>query len=378
MNTNWLKYIFEYGPLALAIPIFEYFGTSGLIFFILIIVIIRLFAIILDKDLNERWRARFYKIIYKINGSSNAEKKYIENNACSRLNLARRKMPFEKEYLPKAIRIEWFGDKIGKTAQIKENEILIRLDPAERQEKNIVLLADALVKETSLIGIRHILNEASEASMDLNLVKSLLKETGDRKILDWFLRNEYQTALGKINGIGKWNEAIVEIDERGLFTRLLLVELEWFSKRISGRSSPEFFKEVIGLVKFLYKIATKVYKQDVPLEYTSRNIKIGVILVGKTSKILRRGIEPFLKAFMYQIQKQFTSIYVIEFDKELLGVSDPKAHEYFMNLTKSLTKEIEKRFEIKKDFDLSYDCIDSMGRKRHAKICHYIPHYAFF
>ena len=28
--------------------------------------------------------------------------------------------------------------------------------------------------------------------MDLNLIRNLLKEVGDRRVLDWFLRNEYQ------------------------------------------------------------------------------------------------------------------------------------------------------------------------------------------
>lgn len=354
------------------------YGLSAGIIFILLIVICCLLRILLDEDRSALWRARINRTIYKISGSSKAEKKYIENDACARLNLARRKMPFEKEYLPNAIRIEWFGEKKGETARINENEIVVYLDPAEAQEKNVVLLANALVKQTSLVGVRHILDEPAELSMDLNLVKNLLKEIGDRRMLDWFLRNEYQPTLEKTEKIKEWNKGIVEIDERGLFTRLLLVELEGFSKRISGRSSPEMFSEIVDLVQFLYKIATKSYGQDVPLEYNSRNIKIGIILVGKTSKILLEGIEPFLKAFAYKMQKQLTSIYVIQFDKELLGASDPKAYEEFIKLTKNLTREVEKQFQIQKDFELKYICTDSAGMKRRAKIFHYIPYYAFY
>ena len=98
-------------------------------------------------------------------------------------------MPFGKEYLPKAIKVEWVkSDEEGRTAQIKENELLVRLDPAESQERNIVLLANALVKQTSLVGIRYILEEPLEISIDLNLVKNLLSEIGDKRILDWYLR----------------------------------------------------------------------------------------------------------------------------------------------------------------------------------------------
>ena len=66
--------------------------------------------------------------------------------------------------------------------------VICLLDPAELQEKSIVLLANPLVKQTSLVGIRYILEEPLEISIDLNLVKNLLSEIGDKRILDWYLR----------------------------------------------------------------------------------------------------------------------------------------------------------------------------------------------
>jgi len=343
---------------------------------ILIGIIYYLLRIILDEDRSGAWRARIYKAIFKISGKSEAEKKYIENDICSRINLARRGMPFGKEYLPKSIAIEWLEGRTGETVNIKENEIVVRLDPAESQEKNVVLLASALVKQTSLVGIRHILKESLELSIDLNIVKNLLKQSRDKRILDWFFCNEYQPNIDKSGDIKEWNGKIVEIDERGLFTRLLLVELDEYSKSISARSSsPEMFDEIVGLVNFLFKIATKAYGQEVPLDYVSRNIKIGVILVGDTSKILYDGVEPYLRAFAHTMRRQLASIYVIQFDKELLGVTDPQAYEEFVELTKGLERKIEEIFRIKKDFELKYTCTDSLGKKRKAGISHYIPEY---
>ena len=329
-----------------------------------------------QEDRSAACRARIYKAIYKISGKSKAEKKYIENDISSRINLARRKMPFGKEYLPKAIKVEWFENMKGETSYIKENEIVVRLDPAESQQKNIVLLTDSLVKQTSLIGIRHILNEPLELSIDLNLIKNLLQEIGDRRVLDWFFRNKYQPSVDKSQEIKEWNGKIVEIDERGLFTRLLLVELDDYSKRIMGKpASEEMLREITGLVDFLYKIATKAYGQDVPLDCTSRNIKIGVILVGETSKILFEGVGPYLRAFAYKMNKQMTSIYVIQFDKELMGVTSPQDYEAFVELVNRLNQRIEERFQINKDFELKYTCTDFSGKKRKAKISRYIPEY---
>jgi hypothetical protein len=188
------------------------YGLRGILI-ICIGIIGYLLKVLLDEDRSAAWRARIYKAVYKISGKSEAEKKYIENDISSRINLACRKMPFGKENLPKAIKIEWFADIEGKTAHIKENEIVVRLDPAKSEEKNIVLVADTLVKQTSLVGIRHILNGPLEVSMDLNLIKNLLTEIGDRRVLDWFFRKEYQPNIDKMDEIKEWNSKIVEIDE---------------------------------------------------------------------------------------------------------------------------------------------------------------------
>ena len=362
------------GDLTSLIELLTNYGPWGLVL-IFVLIIFYLFRILLDEDRSAIWRARFYKAMYKLSGKTEAEKKYIENDISGRINLAHRKMPFGKEYLPKAIKIEWFEGMGGETAQIKENEIIVRLDPSESQEKNIVLLADALVKQTSLIGIRHILNEPLELSMDLNLVKNLLVEIGDRRILDWFFRNEYQPNISKSEEIKEWNGKIVEIDERGLFTRLLLVELDDYSKKVMGKPpSPEMFNEIAGLIDFLYKISTKAYSVDVPLEYITRNIKIGVILVGETSKILS-GIGRYLTAFAYKMQKQLNSIYVIVWDKEFLGNVDSEARKKFVEMTERLDRYIQKTFRVPKDFELKYTCTDHKGNKRKAKISRYIPDY---
>jgi hypothetical protein len=341
-----------------------------------IVIIYYLVRVILDEDKSAAWRARIYRALYRISGTSEAEKKYIANDVSSRINLARRKMPFAQEYLPNSLKVQWIEGAHGEATSINDNDLLVRLDPAELEGKNIVLVSDALVKKTSLAGVRHIISGPLELSMDLNLVKNLLKEIGDRRILDWFFRNEYQPVLDQSAAMRTWNGKIVEIDERGLFTRLLLVELDNFSKEIVGKpSSPDMFDEISGLIEFLYKIATKIYGQDVPLECISRNIKIGVILVGETSKLLYEGIDPYLRAFAYKLRQQLDSIYVISFGKDLLGSTNPELYQQFAELTKSLDRDIERRFRISKDFELKYVCTDSRGNKRNAKIARYTPRY---
>lgn len=129
--------------------------------------------------------------------------------------------------------------------------------------------------------------------------------------------------------------------------------------------------EVEGLVNFLYRIATKQFGQDVPLDYVRAYISIGVVLVATTSKMLSEGIEPYVKCISYKLAKEINTVYVIIFEKELLGEVCPEAKEEFVKLAQSLDNAILQSSLVKKDFELKYSCTDAWGRRRGAKCVRY-------
>jgi len=340
---------------------------------LLCFLIYKLLNILIDEDKSNIWRAKFYKVLYKLSKKSEAEKKYISNDVSGRLNLARRRMPFGKDLIPKSIKLEWIENAQGESYVPKEGELVVKLDPAEAQEKNITSLAQALVQRTALIGIRYVLEKALEDAIDLNLIKSLLNKIGNRPIMDWYMRHEYMPQVDQSEDLKKWNSKIIEIDERGLFTRLLLVELESYGKNLSGRPKTiEMESEIKGLIEFIFKIATKRYGEDAPLDYRRRNIKIGVLLVGETSKMLS-SIEPYIKAFIMHLNQEAKAIYVVSFSKEFLKEKDEESSKAFEEMRAYLHKRIEHDFKVQKDFELTYSCSDVAGRRRKAKCVRYIP-----
>jgi len=343
---------------------------------LLISLVICFLRILLDEDKSDFWRGRIYKFIYKLTRKREAEKEYIANDITGCLNLARRQMPFAKDLVPKKLEVEWVDNTKGESYVPKEGELVVKLDSAEAQEKNIVYLAQALVRETALIGVRYILSEPLEGTIDLNLVKNLLKEIKNSKILDWYMEYEYTPKINQEGVLKEWNSKIVEIDERGLFTRLLLVELDDYGKRIVGRpKTSEMESEIEGLVEFLYEIATKAYGENTPLDYISKNIKIGVLIVGETSKVLFSGIEPYIRAFVYKLNQRIEAIYVLSFSKEFLKEQDETSAKAFEEIRTFLHQKIEQDFKVQKDFELTYFCTDVAGRKRKAKCIRYIPIY---
>lgn len=354
------------------IEVVEKYGIWGLVL-LLIFLIWMLLRILLDEDKSSIWRGKIYKALYKLSKKREAEKKYVANDVAGRLNLARRGMPFGKDLIPKSIKVEWIESSRGESYVPKEGELVIKLDPAEVQEKNIVSLAQALIRKTALIGIRYILEKPLEDAMDLNLIKSLLNKIGNRTILDWYMRYEYMPQVDQRKDLKNWNSKIVEIDERGLFTRLLLVELENYGKKIAGRPKTiEIESEIKGLIEFIFKIATKSYGENAPLDYRTRNIKIGVLLVGITSKILW-SIEPYIKAFVCHLNQQAEAIYIVSFSKEFLKKEDEESEKAFEEMRAYLHQTIERDFKVQKDFGLTYSCSDVTGRKRKVKCVRYLP-----
>jgi hypothetical protein len=268
--------------------------------------------------------------------------------------------------------VVWVDGNHGTAQEIKEGEFIVRLDPSAQQEKNIMVLATAVVQRTTLMGIRHSVEDPLQAAIDLNLVRTLLQQVGNKAALDWFLKFDYLPRTTANAATGRRNEQIVALDERGLFTRVLLVELEDFSRRIYGKPPrPYMAGEIEGFVDFLYKVATRQYGHGVPLEYLRAFIRIHVILVAKASKILK-GIGPYVKAMQVGLEKQTYSIYVIAFDKDWLGDSDIKAQEQFDAQVEKLDKQLSTSTEAIKDFDVEYSCVDHGGRRRPARCIRYV------
>src|SRR6266478_356242 len=196
-----------------------------------LIALFLIFILILDEDRAAIWRGRLYKGVFQITGQIQAEKRYISNDIKGRLNKARRAHYFGKALLPRAVDIIWVEGGAGAVNEIREGEFVVRLDPSREQEKNIALLASSIVKRTTLVGIRHSVEEPLQLAIDLNLIKCLLSQIRNKSALDYFFAQEYAPQLSQNAAAKVWNDQIAVLDERGMFTRILLVELDDFAKR---------------------------------------------------------------------------------------------------------------------------------------------------
>lgn len=358
--------------IASIVQLWKAYGVGAVLVAVAIIIIVFLLRVILNEESSSKWRARVNLVLYQISKKREYEKKYISNDINSKVNQARKKLNYSTEILPEGVRVDWIPGGSGATYDIKEGEFVVCLDPSECQESNIVRLTNAVVKRTTLIGIRSLMQVPLADAIDLNLVRNVLVLINNRHITDWYFTNEYLPKVNASQQLKDNDRVIHEIDERGLFTRLLLVELADFSRRVHGLVPRPFMTgEIDGLVKFLYSIATKKVGQDVPLEYITAYIRIAVLLVADTSKILSDGLNPYLECIAINVQKRVNSIHVIIWDKTQLGSYDSRAFAEFQSKTKELDKSITSHSQVQRVSELYYTTVDSYGKTRKAKCIRY-------
>jgi len=338
---------------------------------LLALVVWYFLRVLLDEDLSSVWRAKLFRAMHAVSGRTDHEKRYIANDARGRLNLARREIHFAGGPLPRAIDVAWVSTAPGSTLDVREGEFIVRLDPAASQSHNIALLAAAIVRRTTMVGIRHSVEAPLQTAIDLNLTRQLLAALGNRSVLDWFLQAVYVPATtGDAPTHGR-NDQITSIDERGLFTRLLMVELEAFSRAVHGLAPrPYMAGEIEGLVEFLYTLCTKPPRQKVPLRYERAYIRIGVIILAVTEKFLA-SIDPYVQAMDSHLKHELTSIYVLAFDKDWLGEIDPEHLDEWTKQLAHFEKEVAAGTAVTKDFDVEYSCVDHTGRRRRARCIRY-------
>lgn len=327
--------------------------------------------VLLDEDKTSLWRAKVYRCLFFLTGKIDKEKKYISNDIKARINLARRRFHFGKQRIPQVEDIKWISGATGEIADIKEDQFIVKLDPSKNQYQNISIFAAAVIRRTTLLGLRHVISENTKTGIDINLVKKIVENLKNRAVLDWFFENEYYPIVNMNQEIRCINEKIVMVDTRGLFCPVLLSELNDYAKRISTQTAQSFMKEEIdAFIQFLYDIASKQLGVNVDLEYKRTYICVGIILVAKTDKIFN-GIEPYVRVMEGYIKNEVDSIYVIIWKKDYLkGDAVFSEKDFFLQID-LLLERYSNYPSIELDFDIEYDFIESSGNRRRARCLRY-------
>lgn len=221
--------------------------------------------------------------------------------------------------LPYELKIKWTSTNTNNSSFIEANKVIVFLPHSKNQDENLARVALLYMNKAVTPDARpHIDNNLSTA-IDMMMTKKALysfHETGSS--LDYFVRNILNPSTNKNSELKEYCEVIEIVDEKGLFTRILLRELLSLGRKRGGRTETgDSVHEANLFVKHLKKIAEKERGVDVDPSFFRKDIRVGIILVARSENI-KYGEKFYVNSVRkYGIKQSAPVIYISAINKNI-------------------------------------------------------------
>lgn len=195
-------------------------------------------------------------------------------------------------------------------AKLKEGKAIVKLRFSDDQTRNIINAATVYVKEAFLIHSKPYMSENFVKAMDFSITKKILLgiHNNKRNVISEFIK-EYALDL---NSIQDKCSQIEVIDDAGLFTRILIRELDFFGNKLIGRNPSDDYKnESDKFLSFLHEITTRDADDLTPLQFVENILKVGVLLVAKKDTYYQHGLHPYLRRIKLGLARGIKTFYLL-------------------------------------------------------------------
>lgn len=213
---------------------------------------------------------------------------------------------FENPILPNC-KIEWVTADNQRNI-LKENEAIICLSFDKKDHNLNFYNATLNFVQTGLIAkAKDYLNKSSSKAIDL-LTTHIILRNNRKEVLTTFRKklNEFDDETKKEF------ETLAPTNDKGLFLNILLPEFHFYGELIDTLPpSSEYNTEANGLFLWFKELATREFDERTNLKYISKNLKVGVILVGKDETWETQGAAAYTKWADYYATENYNSVYVL-------------------------------------------------------------------
>lgn len=213
---------------------------------------------------------------------------------------------FENPILPNC-KIEWVTSENQQNI-LKEGEAIICLSFDKKDHNLNFYNATLNFVQTALIAkAKDYLNKSSSKAIDL-LTTHIILRNNRKEVLTTFRKKlkEFDEETKKEF------ETLAPTNDKGLFLNILLPEFHFYGELIDTLPpSSEFSTEANGLFHWFKELATREFDERTNLKYISKNLKVGVILVGKDETWESQGAAAYTKWADYYATENYNSVYVL-------------------------------------------------------------------
>jgi hypothetical protein len=237
--------------------------------------------------------------------------------------------------LPYGLKIKWISPEMNREAFIQKDRVIIMLNYHINQDENLSKATLLYMNKAVIPEARPHIHQKLRQAIDLMMTKkALFSFIEARSALGYFVDSVLRPATEKDVELKEYCGVIDTIDERGLFTRVLLREFLGLGLKRSGIiGTGDTVFETNEFTKLLKRIAEKERGTNVDPTFIKQNIRVAIILIARPENVnLGPGI--YLRAIEDRIKKSVNTFYIfargnknIDFAKQVVSICKDKFKE---------------------------------------------------
>lgn len=211
----------------------------------------------------------------------------------------------------KKVKVKWIS-KGSIVSTLMENKTVIALDYSKNHAKNISLVSMQYVRKGILPNERHILNPALNEAIDLVAANDIICEYNSAKEISYFRDTVVNPRIESIAGLKHFLEPVRNVRDRGYFKNVFMPEVvDIASLTREELATGKIMANIDLLLDFLNKMAKRERGEDITLSLSLEYVKIGFILIARTDKIVKYGVQPYLDVIQDYHNREFKSVYLL-------------------------------------------------------------------
>ena len=232
-------------------------------------------------------------------------------------------------------KVKWV--RKAKDPLLKEGSFILRLKQDDDQTKNILNATQVALPQVICPMIRSNLDPHINSAIDLTLMQKLATKIGNHGKLT-FKKYFLDPETKEDERIGKLINDLISLDKHGVFTPILLNELNIVGEGLFADSDTKNYStETISFITYLLTIVNRKIGDEIELNYIKSPFKVGSILLARKHRADTQGLRPYLRRLKTKINKGCNSLYIIAF---------PNSYEFFERLINAI--DSEQRINIEK------------------------------
>jgi len=285
----------------------------------------------------ERWISIMTRTVAYF--SNKAARIHMATDIQSTIDLQRKKLNVHEEVLPYGVSVKWTNaDEIQ--TDLKENKVVVMMRPYQSQARNLAHIVSLYVPRALLPKARRYVEPNLMSGIDHTISKFILK--ANTTALEYYISEIMGPASDEVKS---WVVKMDKLNEQSILSRIFLSEIKRLNILYPQEPSQGVFRESVEIASLVYKFATKEPGVDISPTYIGTYIKMAIVAVAKSEKIVYEGTEPHFSFIRRALSNGVDHFYVVSTGPFIKHAKDLiKIAEKTLGLIKVYEEEYEGLF----------------------------------